>query len=611
MSSNNANQNTNAAAQAEAEAPAPSKRAWLGLAVLSAGLGMIVLDGTIVGVALPDIILDLKLNITDAQWVNSLYAMLLAALLLSTGRLSDRWGRKRLFLIGIVIFVGGSLYAAMSADAGHLIMARAVQAVGAALIMPSTLSSVNAMFRGKYRAAAFGVWGAVISGAAAVGPLAGGALTQWGSWEWIFLVNIPLGAIVFVAALFTVVESKGGKSRPGADVDGALLSGIGFAALVFAVIEGPEIGWWKPTAELHIFGLTWPTTAPISLVPIAIVVAIGTLTLFVIWERHRAKVRRSALLDLELFRLPTFSWGNTTAAMVAVGEFAILFVLPLYLINALGLDVMGAGLILAAMAIGAFVSGAMARHLAARFGSPGTVLIGLGLELLGIVVLAFTVTATTPGWVIAIPLVVYGLGLGLASAQLTGTVLRDVPVEVSGQGSATQSTVRQIGSALGTAFAGTALSVSLAFTLPAALSKAGLSGAEADTLAETTRQSAGSTITQLREQGAHSAFGPDTAKAIEALSQGFSDGSRLAMLIASVFLLLGFVGAIRLRISSNRPVPVLAEPDALVDDVQPDGPLPAVDIAGTAAAAAGAAEPTGAPMTDPRAGGGAGSGAGG
>lgn len=617
MSSANPNPNPNpgAAAPAETEAPAPSKRAWLGLAVLSAGLGMIVLDGTIVGVALPDIILDLKLNITDAQWVNSLYAMLLAALLLSTGRLSDRWGRKRLFLIGIVIFVGGSLYAALSADAGHLIMARAVQAVGAALIMPSTLSSVNAMFRGKYRAAAFGVWGAVISGAAAVGPLAGGALTQWGSWEWIFLVNIPLGAIVFVAALFTVVESKGGKTRPGADVDGALLSGIGFAALVFAVIEGPEIGWWKPTAELHIFGMTWPTTAPISLVPIAIAVAIVALTLFVVWERHRAKVRRSALLDLELFRLPTFSWGNTTAAMVAVGEFAILFVLPLYLINALGLDVMGAGLILAAMAIGAFVSGAMARHLAARFGSPGTVLIGLALELLGTIALAFTVTATTPGWLLAIPLVVYGLGLGLASAQLTGTVLRDVPVEVSGQGSATQSTVRQIGSALGTAFAGTALSVALAFTLPAALSSAGLTGKEADSLAEMTRQSAGSTITQLREQGAHSAFGPDTARAVEALSQGFSDGARLAMLIASAFLLLGFVGAIRLRISSDRPVPTLPAPDVLVEDVQLDGALPAVDIAGVpsagAAATAAGAEAAGSPVADPRPDGGAGTRSGG
>ena len=565
------------------EEAAPSRRAWFGLAVLSAGLGMIVLDGTIVGVALPDIIRDLNMNITDAQWVNSLYAVLLAALLLSTGRLSDRWGRKRLFLVGIVIFIGGSILAAMSDASGPLIAARAVQAVGAALIMPSTLSTVNATFRGKYRATAFGVWGAVISGAAAIGPLAGGALTQWGSWEWIFLVNIPLGAIVFVAAIFTVKETRGGKALPGADVDGALLSAIGFGALVFAVIEGPEIGWWVPKADLHIFGLTWPTTAPISLVPIAFAVAAVALTLFVFWERHRARVRRSALLDLDLFRLPTFSWGNTTAAMVAVGEFAILFVLPLYLINALGLDVMGAGLVLAAMAIGAFVSGAMARHLAARFGSPGTVLIGLGLELIGIIALALTVTGTTPGWAIAIPLVVYGLGLGLASAQLTGTVLRDVPPEDSGQGSATQSTVRQIGSALGTAFAGAALSVSLALTLPASLQKAGLTGKEAETLADTTRQSAGSMISELRAEGVHSQFGNDTARAVQALSDGFADGARLAMLIASVFLLLGFVGAIRLRISSKREVPALPAPG---------GGVPAGEVG--AAIGAGAAADTGA-----------------
>lgn len=158
--------------------PAPTRREWVGLAVLSIGLGLIVLDGTIVGVALPAIISDLKLDLTDAQWVNSLYAVLLAALLLSTGSLADRWGRKRLFLVGILVFMGGSLFAALSTSAGLLISARAVQAVGAALIMPSTLSTVNAVFRGKYRAAAFGVWGAVISGAAAIGPLAGGALTQ-------------------------------------------------------------------------------------------------------------------------------------------------------------------------------------------------------------------------------------------------------------------------------------------------------------------------------------------------------------------------------------------------------------------------------------------------
>ncbi|MBC9955139.1 DHA2 family efflux MFS transporter permease subunit [Leucobacter sp. cx-42] len=530
---------------------APTRRDWFALAVLSIGLGLIVLDGTIVGVALPAIIGDLGLNITDAQWVNSLYAVLLAALLLSTGNLADRWGRKRLFLVGLVVFVGGSLLAALASSAGLLIGARAVQAVGAACIMPSTLSTVNATFRGKYRAAAFGVWGAVISGAAAVGPLAGGALTQWTSWHWIFLVNLPLGALVFIAALFTVPETRGVQHRPGIDVDGALLSAIGFGALVFAVIEGPNLGWWAPKADLALFGWTWSKDAAISAVPVAFAIAAVALVLFVIWERHREKVQRAALLDLGLFSYSTFSWGNLTAAMVAVGEFAIIFVLPLYLINALGLDVMGAGLILAAMAVGAFLSGASARHLAAKFGAPGTVLIGLGLEVLGAVALALIIGPATSGWLIAIPLTVYGLGLGLASAQLTGTVLKDIPVDVSGQGSATQSTVRQVGSALGTAFAGAALSVSLALTLPAALGTAGLTGTGADQIAEATRQSAGTTIAQLRGQGVHSPLGDQTATAVDALTTGFADATRWAILIAAVFLALGFVGAAKLRRASE------------------------------------------------------------
>ncbi|MDZ8200781.1 DHA2 family efflux MFS transporter permease subunit [Microbacterium sp. SSW1-59] len=537
---------TSPTSPADAE-QAPTRKEWGALAVLSLGLGLIVLDGTIVGVALPDIIADLGLDLTDAQWVNSLYAVLLAALLLSTGRLADRWGRKRLFLVGIVVFAAGSLLAALAASAGPLIAARAVQAVGAALIMPSTLSTVNAVFRGRYRAAAFGVWGAVISGAAAVGPLAGGALTQYASWHWIFLVNIPLGLAVFVAALLTVPETRGAKGRPGADVDGALLSAIGFGALVFAVIEGPDLGWWRPASDFTVFGWVWPSDAPISIIPIMFAIAAVALVLFVMWERHREKVRRSALLDLNLFRLPTFSWGNVTAAAVAVGEFAIIFVLPLYLINALGLDVMGAGLVLAAMAIGAFFAGAGARHLAARFGSPGTVLIGLTLEVAGVVALALIVQSTTPGWLVALPLVLYGLGLGLASAQLTGTVLSDVPVEVSGQGSATQSTVRQVGSALGTAFAGAALSVALAITLPASLADAGVTGKTADTLASTTRDSAGTTISQLRAEGSSSPLGDQTATAVDALAAGFADGTRWALLVAAVFLLLGLVGAFRLR----------------------------------------------------------------
>lgn len=529
----------------------PTRREWLALTVLSIGLGVIVLDGTIVGVALPDIIADLHLDLTDAQWVNSLYAVVLAALLLSTGKLADRWGRKNLFLAGIVVFVGGSILAAMADAAGPLIAARAVQAVGAAMIMPSTLSTVNAVFRGRYRAAAFGVLGAVISGAAAVGPLAGGALTQWASWHWIFLVNVPLGILIFVAGILAVPATRGVQHRPGVDVDGALLAAIGLGALVFAVIEGPDLGWWTPRSELEIFGWVWPSDAAISAVPVAFAIATVALVLFVMWERHRETVRRSALLDLRLFFLPTFSWGNLTAAMVAVGEFAIIFVLPLYLINALGLSVMSAGLVLAAMAIGAFLSGASARHLAARFGPPGTVLIGLGLEVVGVLVLALMITGTTPGWLVAVPLVVYGLGLGLASAQLTATVLRDVPVEVSGQGSATQSTVRQVGSALGTAFAGAALSVSLALTLPAALADADVTGTTADQLAEATRESAGTTIAQLRATAAPSAVA-DPVGTANALAEGFADGTRWSLLVATTFLILGFVGAIRLRRAARR-----------------------------------------------------------
>lgn len=525
----------------------PTTRDWVGLAVLSVGLGMIVLDGTIVGVALPAIIADLELNLTDAQWVNSLYAVLLAALLLSTGRLADRWGRKLLFLIGLAVFVGGSLTAALSGTAAALIAARAIQAVGAALIMPSTLSTVNAVFRGRYRAAAFGVWGAVISGAAAVGPLAGGVLTQWASWHWIFLVNIPLGAAIALAAVFTIPETRGDGLLPGADVDGALLSAIGFGALIFAIIEGPDLGWWSPQGELSVFGWSWPTDFPISVVPVAFIVAFIALVLFVIWENHRKKVQRSALLDLELFSFSTFSWGNLTAAMVAVGEFTLIFVLPLYLINGLGLSVMHAGLLLAAMAGGAFFSGAIARHIADKFGSAGTVLLGLGIEVTGVLILVFIIQGDTQGWLIAIPLAIYGLGLGLASAQLTGTVLRDIPVANSGQASATQSTVRQIGSAFGTAVGGATMSVVLALTLPTTLNNVGMAGPGTDQLAEATRQSAGTVITQLRDQGSVSPFGEQTDVIVEALSDGLADATRGALMVAVAFLLLGLLGAFFLQ----------------------------------------------------------------
>lgn len=519
------------------EISAPTKKEWGALAILAASLGVIVLDGTIVGVALPQIIGDLKLVLTDAQWVNSLYAVIVGALLLVSGSTSDQFGRRKLLIAGLGIFVAGSALAGAASSATSLLAGRAIQAVGAAGIMPSTLSTVNALFRGKYRAAAFGVWGGMISGAAAIGPLLGGVLTEWVSWRWIFYVNLPIGLILGLLALKVVPETRSAR-RGRFDVVGFVLSSVALGSLVFSIIEGPHVGWWKPIADFDFLGITWSLDSATSVVPISLGVAAVALIAFIAWELHLAKVGKSPLLDLSMFKIATFSWGNLTASMVAIGEFALLFVLPLYLINAYGTSVIKAGLILAAMALGAFVSGGLARFIAGWIGSPGTVILGLTLELIGVGALAFLMDPAHSLWYLTVPLVVYGFGLGLASAQLTGTVLRDVPVEHSGQGSATQSTFRQVGSALGTAFSGGALAVGLSRALPDALSGLGLPDDAASGIVEATKASAGSNLPQMRAE-----FG-EGSDVIHSLVEGFAQATQASFWVSAVFLGVGLLGAI-------------------------------------------------------------------
>ncbi len=540
-----------------AQAPASADpRRWWGLGVLALGLSMIVLDGTIVGVALPRIIEDLQLTLTDAQWVNSLYAMVFAALLLTVGRLGDRYGRRNLFVLGVVVFVLGSITAARAQGAESLIASRALQGVGGAMVLPSTLSSVNATFRGKDRAVAFGIWGAVMAGMAAVGPLLGGWLTTSYDWRWIFLVNIPLGALVIVGAFLVVPQTRDGVQARGLDVDGLLTSGIGLGLIVFALIEGTSLGWGTPKADLTVFGVTWPASAPISPVPVAFAVGVLFLGLFVLWERHRARVRRDAILDLTLFSIPTFSWGNVTALTVAAGEFGLLFVLPLYLVNVLGLSILHAGFVLAALAVGAFVSGAQARHLAARMRPSSVVILGLALELVGALVTALLIGPSMPGWLVALPLVVYGLGVGLASAQLTSTILVDVPTQRSGTASATQSTARQLGSAAGSAIAGTALAVALTHHLPERLAQIpGLPGGVTDRLVTATVESAGGVISSVRGQGTHGDLGALGPAVSDALAAGFADATSTALLVASAILLAGLVGSIQVARASRQAHP--------------------------------------------------------
>lgn len=531
---------------------------WLALAVLAGALAMIVLDGTIVGVSLPSMIQALGMDLSQAQWVNSLYSVVLAALLMTAGRLGDRVGRRKLLAAGVAIFVLGSILAALAPSAGLLIAARALQGVGGAAVLPSTLSSVNSIFRGKERAAAFGVWGAVMSGAAAIGPLLGGAFTTYLDWRWIFWVNLPLGLLVLAGIWRVVPETTTEHREHGVDVLGVVLSALGFGLLVFALIEGPSWGWLAPKAAAQIGPLTWPADAAVSLIPIIGALAVVCLVSFIFLELHRARLGKSTLLDLSLFTYSTFSWGNATAMMVAMGEFGLLLVLPLFLINVLGEDPMGAGLILAGMAAGAFLSGAMARHLAARMGAERVVVLGLGMEILGVAGLVWVLGTGSALLPMVLLLVLYGLGLGLASAQLTSTVLHDIPAEASGQGSATQSTVRQLGSGFGTAIAGTVLAVATTQAAITSLGALKIPGLDASVWAQRLSDSAGGLITQLQHGSAGAAFGENATRVAGTMGDAFTTGVQAAMIAAAVCLAIGWLGSLQVsRAARNgqRPAP--------------------------------------------------------
>lgn len=532
----------------------PGKPPWKALWVLALGLAMIVLDSSIVNVSIPAIIDAIHIDMTTAQWVTALYSVILAALLLPAGRLGDTIGRKRIFQVGTVIFILGSSLAAAAHSGSWLLTARIIQGIGGAMVMPSTLSSVSASFRGVYRARAFGVWGAVMSGAAALGPFLGGLFTTTIGWRWIFLVNLPLGLVILVSSLSLVPETRSVSNQGNRPVSvwndwaGILLSALGSALVVFALIEGQTYGWLRPAQKLVLGPLVWPASAPLSVVPVSFVLGLVLLAGFILVELARKRGGHIVILDLSLFSIATFRWGNLTAAIISAGQFSLIFILPLYLINARGLSTLEAGSLLGIMALGALLSGGLARQVSARFGAGGTVQLGLVMEILGVVGSALVMRDTVPVWALLITLVIYGTGLGFASAQLTSLVLSGVPLDQSGQASATQSTIRQWGTALGAAISGSSLSAALGLVMPAQLhSIPGLSSPTVEGLTQALRSSAGNLIGVLKSQGMRGRLGVLGPQVAQVMTRGFTQGARLSLMVAAALLLIGLMTSIKVR----------------------------------------------------------------
>jgi len=525
---------------------------WLGLVIISMAVSIVIIDGTIVNTIFPAIIQDLALSSTQVQWVQESYVLVFAALLLIWGSLADQIGRRRLLLIGIVIFVIASVWAGQTTSGDQMILARVVQGIGGSMVLPTTLALVNATFQGKERAIAFGIWGATIGGMVAVGPVLGGWLATDFSWRWAFLINLPIGIVIALGLLLFVPESKSDQVR-GLDIVGALLSVVLFASLVFGLIEGRIYGWWdqNPDKQFELFGQVWPA-GWISIIPLALVIAVLSTWAFIWWELKRAKAQKPVILDLGLLGITSFRNGSIAALIISMGEFGLLFAIPLWLQNVLGLSPISSGLVLLWLAGGAFLASGLTGMLSGKLSPTRAVQIGVLLELVGVAGVGIFASPET-GWVPLAPLLfIYGIGVGLATAQLTGVIMVDVPNDQSGQASGSQSTVRQVGSALGIAVLGTMLFSGTELTLRQELQSLELDRSQQVLIVDQVVESSGGAIAGLSAQ-LEPELGSELSGQIEkAANDAFTQGAKWSAWAATGFLILGFFSTLKLGRTSAR-----------------------------------------------------------
>jgi EmrB/QacA subfamily drug resistance transporter len=409
------------------------ERKWWTLVAVAAGIFMLLLDVTIVNVALPDIEKALNASLADLQWVIDAYALTLAALLLTAGSLADRFGRRLLFAIGIVVFTLGSLLCGLAPSALFLSLARAGQGVGGAIMFATGLALLSGAYRGRDRGTAFGVFGAVTGVAVAVGPVLGGALTSGLSWRWIFLVNIPVGIGALYVTLRAVEESRDPNARP-VDFVGLVTFSTGLAALVYGLIRSSEQGW--------------DSTAIGSLVASAVL-----LMAFVVAEARQ----RAPMFDLSLLRNRTFVGGLIAAFAISASLFSTFPYLVLYLQAGLGLSAIDIGVRFLVLSGPIFVTAAIAGRLtdtvSPRFLiGPGFVLVGIALLLMRGIEPGMSWTHLIPGFIVA------GVGAGLINVPLASTAVGVVEPARAGMASGINSTLRQVGIATGVAGLGTIFS---------------------------------------------------------------------------------------------------------------------------------------------------------
>jgi EmrB/QacA subfamily drug resistance transporter len=480
------------------------QRRWWTLGVLALSLVIIGLDNTILNVAIPTLQNDLSATASELQWMVDSYVLVFAGLLLTMGAIGDRFGRGGALASGLAIFGAASLIASQTTTATQLISARAVMGIGAALIMPATLSIITDVFPREERGRAIGIWAGVAGAGIGLGPIVGGFLLEYFSWGSVFLVNVPIVLVALIGGYYLVPSSRDPEATP-LDLKGAALSMIAISALVYSIIEGPAEGW---TSTLVVTGF---------------VTAIVFGAAFVLTELRS----EHPMLNLSFFSNRRFSGGVTAISIAFFSLFGVIFLLTQYLQFVQGYTALEAGLRTAPIAIGMIIGSSIAPRLAERFGTTRVVTGGL-LLLAGLLTTFTFLTPTTPYWALGLGLVVMSMGMGTIMAPATDAVMGAVPLAKAGVASATNDVARQVAGAVGVAVIGSAFNSAYSSNVASAVAQlpAEAAAAAGDSIGAAMRISS-----QLPEQAG-------TALATAA-RQGFTDAMGPAVFIAVAAALVG------------------------------------------------------------------------
>jgi len=419
---------------------------WLVLVVLTTGFFMILLDTTIVNVAIPAMSAGLNTTLDEVLWVLNGYILVYAVLLITAGRLGDLYGQRNLFAIGLTIFTLASALCGFSQNASELITARVLQGIGGALLTPQTLAILTSLFPPERRGAAFGIWGGVAGLATITGPTVGGAIITYIDWRWIFFINVPIGIAALVATFLIIPDLRPGRHH-GWDVVGIVLATAGLFGIVFGLIEGERYSWGEIA-----YGIT---------IPEVLIAGVALVVLFIVWERFQTE----PLVPLSLFEERNFAVANWIAAAIAFGMMSLFLPFTIYLQSVRGFSALVAGLTLAPMSLTSMLTAPFAGRFADRFGGKYILMTGISLFTLGFGYVTWVAGPDSNWLTFLAPAIVAGAGMGMTFAPMTTVAMRNIAPRVAGSASAVLNTTRQLGAALGSAVVGAILQNRLATTL--------------------------------------------------------------------------------------------------------------------------------------------------